>query len=236
MQTYVITGAAQGLGQALCYQLAHSDNQLILLDKDLKTLNLLYDDLEAKYECEPALFPVDLLGANIDHYGELAQALAENYGKLDGVFLNAAILPAFTPVELFDYTQWYEVLHTNLNANFHLIQKTLPLLKAAENGKLIAVLDQEVENHPAYYGAYGVAKAGLEQLMTTVAIENSNTPIDFYNAKLSAFQSNTRSRQFPSENPNTLPTATEMAKHLTKIVLEGLHSEDITKLNMPQSS
>lgn len=232
MSIYLITGAAQGLGRSLSLALAKENNQLILLDKDLKALNYLYDEIISSNElmAEPALYPMDLLGANIDHYQALTTTLETEYGRLDGVFLNAATLPAFTPIEHFDYTQWYEVLHTNLNANFHLIQQTLPLLKQANKSLMVAVLDQNIEEHPAYYGAYGVAKAGLEQLMKTTAKENPETPVCFYNAKLGAFQSNTRSRQFPSENPATLPTSDAAAQQLLNVVLDGLTSELIEKL------
>ena len=232
MSIYVITGAAQGLGRSLSLALAKENNQLILLDKDLKALNYLYDEITSSNElkAEPALYPMDLLGANIDHYQALTSTLEAEYGYLDGVFLNAATLPAFTPIELFDYTQWYEVLHTNLNANFHLIQQTLPLLKQANKSLMVAVLDQNIVEHPAYYGAYGVAKAGLEQLMKSTAKENPGTPVRFYNAKLEAFQSNTRSRQFPSENPATIPTSDVVAIQLLDVVLDGLTSELIEKL------
>lgn len=232
MSTYLITGAAQGLGQSLTLQLAQEKHQLILLDKDLKTLNHLYDEMieKTEYQAIPALFPMDLLGANINDYEQLQKTLLEEYGYLDGIFLSAATLPAFTPIEVFEYSQWYEVLQTNLNANFHLIQQCLPLLKQSKQSFLTAILDQNIEDHPAYYGAYGAAKAGLEQLMKTTAKENSHSPIHFYNAKLDAFQSNTRSRQFPSENPAALPSADEVAEHLLKIVLEDLSSEFIEKL------
>lgn len=232
MSIYLITGAAQGLGRSLSLALAKKSNQLILLDKDLKSLNYLYDEIMNSSElmAEPALYPMDLLGANIDHYQALTSTLEAEYGHLDGVFLNAATLPAFTPIELFDYTQWYEVLHTNLNANFHLIQQTLPLLKQADKSLMVAVLDQNIVEHPAYYGAYGVAKAGLEQLMKSTAKENPGTPVRFYNAKLEAFQSNTRSRQFPSENPATIPTSDAVAQQLLNVVLDDLSSELIEKL------
>jgi len=177
MQTYLITGAAQGLGNALARKLIQANHQVILLDKELKRLNAFYDEI-ADSELDinlVALYPMDLLGANIDNYQELTENLANEYGHIDGVFLNAAILPAFTPIEHFDYMQWYEVLHTNLNANFHLIQQTLPLLSQSDDGKIVAITDNSIIEHPAYYGAYGVAKAGLEQLMKTVAQEIKQT-------------------------------------------------------------
>ena len=214
MKTYLITGAAQGLGKELSKQLAKAGHQVILLDKEMKALNALYDELEASFPNQVALYPMDLLGANIDNYKELQTNLVEAYGHIDGVFLNAAILPAFTPIEHFDYTQWYEVLHTNLNANFHLIQQSLGMMKNASEGKIVAISDKNIEDHPAYYGAYGVAKAGLEQLIKTVAAETKEQNIDCYLANLGTFATEARGRLFPGENPVKLTSAEDMASFI----------------------
>ncbi len=214
MKTYLITGAAQGLGRALTLALAKNGNQLIIIDKDQRTLNNLYDELEEKHDCKPMQLAMDLLGSNNQNYETVGESLEEQLSELDGVFLNAATLPACTPIEHTDFQQWYEVLHTNLNANFHLIQICLKLLSNTPNSKLVAMLDNNVIEAPAYYGAYGVAKAGLEQLMRTVSAETSNTEMTCLVARLPAFQSNTRSRQFPSENPDDIPTAEAIATQI----------------------
>lgn len=227
MKTYLITGAAQGLGKELTKQLISDGNQVILLDKEMKALNKLYDELNSDLA---ALYPIDLLGANIEHYQQLQANIKEGYGHLDGVFLNAAILPAFTPIEHFDYTQWYEVLHTNLNANFHLIQQTLPLLKDSQAAKLVAITDQNITKQPAYYGAYGVAKAGLEQLMRSVAAETENLQLDCYLASLPAFATESRGRLFPGENPVKLKQAAEVANEIIDVVFNSDKNADICKL------
>lgn len=232
MKTILITGAAQGLGRALVQQLAGEQNQLILLDKDKKALEGLYDEIVTQ-ECEPALYPLDLQGASPDDYAQLHDVIQENYGQLDSVFLAAASLPGFTQIEHFESVQWYEVLQVNLNANFHIIHNLLGLLEEASNthtAQIVAILDIEIEKHPAYYGAYGAAKAALEQILITLAAEKKHSNIDFYTAKLEAFQSNTRSRQFPSENPNSLPRPEAIAEHLCDIVFNGLNAENINKL------
>jgi len=232
-KTYLITGAGQGLGRSLTLQLAQNPGQLILLYKDLGALNRVYDEITQASDlpAEPNLYPIDLLGANIDHYREFTQTLTTTFGQLDGVFLNAASHPAFTPILHFDMAQWYEVLHTNLNANFHLIQQTLPLLSQGQTPFLVAISDAGIDEHPAYYGAYGVAKAGLEQLMKTTAAEMPNSGIHFYTAKLMPFQSKTRSILFSSEDPTELPSSDQQAKEILRLVLEGLSSEQIIKLN-----
>jgi NAD(P)-dependent dehydrogenase (short-subunit alcohol dehydrogenase family) len=221
-QTYLITGAAQGLGNAIARELIKQKHQVILLDKELKRLNAFYDEIaESELDINlVALYPMDLLGANIDNYKELTENLANEYGHINGVFLNAATLPAFTPIEHFDFMQWYEVLHTNLNANFHLIQQTLPLLSGAAEGKMIVITDNNVKQHPAYYGAYGVAKAGLEQLIKTVAQETKQTGTHCYLANLETFATESRGRLFPGENPNDLTSAEDMASFILDTVFD----------------
>jgi NAD(P)-dependent dehydrogenase (short-subunit alcohol dehydrogenase family) len=216
MSVTLITGAAQGLGRSLALLQAQSathHTDLVLLDKDQTALNRLYDDivsLEQKH-VEPALFPMDLSGAEPRHFQQLSEALTE-LGGVDNVWLNAAELPAFTPIAHFDEAQWLQLIQTNLTANFYLLKALLPALN--EKANIVAMLDQQPGHNPAYYGAYGVAKAGLAQLVATVAAEHTDRNWHFYQAWLPPFQSNTRSRQFPSENPATLPHHEQMAEQL----------------------
>ncbi len=227
MYTYLITGAAQGLGKSLSTQLVQLGHQVILLDKNQKELNALYDTLNSELI---ALYPMDLLGATLNDYEELQENLSQEFGHLDGVILNAAVLPAFTQIDQFDYQQWYEVLQTNLNANFHLIQNTLPLLSNSAQGKLLAVLDDSTTQHPAYYGAYGVAKAGLKQLMTTLGAEQKNSTINVYTVTLEPFATSNRGRLFPGENPMKLPMPDEIAQRILAQLLENKSHESIRVL------
>lgn len=228
MQTYLITGAAQGLGKSLTTQLVQQGHQVILLDKNLKALNALYDELDSPLT---SLYPMDLLGATLNDYEALQENLQQEFGFLNGVILNAAILPAFTQIDQFDCQQWYEIIQTNLNANVHLIQNTLPLLiNATGGGKLLAVLDESVKKHPAYYGAYGVAKAGLEQLMITLAAEQTHSEIDIYTALLEPFATSNRGRLFPGENPMKLPMPDKIAQRILAQLLENKPHKSITVL------
>ena len=216
MSATLITGAGQGLGRSLALAIAktaQTPTDLVLLDKDESALNQLYDTLMALENplVAPALMPMDLSGAEPRHFQQLSQALIE-MGGVETLWLNAAALPAFTPIAHFDEAQWLTLLQTNLTANFYLLKALLPALTS--QAAIVAVLDQQPLDAPAYYGAYGVAKAGLAQLVNTMAAEHSDQNWHFYQAWLPAFQSNTRSRQFPSENPATLPHHEQMADEL----------------------
>ena len=79
MKTYLITGAAQGLGRELAISLAKKNNKLILLDKDITTLNLFYDDLIKNFNCDVTLIPMDLLGATNQDYEQVKENLLKEY-------------------------------------------------------------------------------------------------------------------------------------------------------------
>jgi len=232
-KTYLITGAASGLGRTLTEKLFALGHECILVDKDLKLLNRLYDELHQgrQDEGQIALYPMNLLGTDLNEYQTFGDVIAKEFAQLDGVFLNAASMPAFTPIDSFDFKQWYEVLHTNLNANFHLIQQTLPAVLKAK-GKIVALSDTDAFDKPAYYGAYGVAKAGLEQLLNTLSKEHCEKCLECVIARAPAFATETRGRLFPGENPLSLPQTTDIADELlAKLGIDGKAKSDLIEMN-----
>lgn len=221
-KTFVITGAAHGLGQALSRQLHQPNHQLILIDKDLKALNRLYDELEQDGWQNVYLFPMDLLGSAQQEFAQLSEGL-QGFEHIDGLILNAGILPALTPIEHFDAMQWYEVMQTNLNANFHLIQACLNSLKQAQCPWLVAISDQALgdqEHRPqAYYGAYSVAKAGLEQLIRLTQTEHAQH-FNSLIARLPAIAGHFRSKLYPGEPPCQNLEAEQAAQIIIATLLE----------------
>lgn len=226
-KVFLITGAANGLGRALAEQLNQEQHQLILIDKDIKALNKFYDELDASGWKNIFLFPMDLAGSAQAEFEQLAEGLA-GFPQLDGLFLNAGILPALTPIEHFDALQWYEVMQTNLNANFHLIQTCLPKLKHSQQAWLVSISDQAVQNNPSYYGAYAVSKAGLEQLTRLVCVENPC--IQGTIARLPALASHFRSKVYPGEPPCQNESLESAAERILKSLQSTAHYPDIEKI------
>ncbi|HIQ41029.1 MAG TPA: SDR family NAD(P)-dependent oxidoreductase [Sulfurivirga caldicuralii] len=209
-QTAFITGAGGALGHALSLKLAETHQHIVLHDANLSLLEPVYDAIEAAGQGQPALFPLDFRQAGANEFNQLAQALEENYAQIDTLVLNAASLPAFTPLAHFDPMQWYEVLQINLNAHFHILQATLPLLKSG--AAVIAISDEAIAQPKAYYGAYAVAKAGLEQLIRLLSSERDDLTCRI--VRLPPFQSDLRQRLFPGADNTRLPSAKEMAQRV----------------------
>lgn len=208
--TALITGAGSALGRALSHRLAQTHQHLVLHDADLPLLESVYDEIEAQSTCQPAMFPLNFKLAGAAEYQQLAQALQEQGYRIDTLVLNAASLPAFTPLAHFDPAQWYEVLQVNLNAHFHVLQACIPVL--VETAEVIAISDDALDAPKPYYGAYGVAKSGLETLIKL--LQNEQETLKCRIERVPPFQSEMRLRLFPGADNSRLPTVEEIADQL----------------------
>ncbi len=167
----LLTGAANGIGRALADAAAAHGATLVLLDKDVHGLELAYDEIVAAGHPQPALYPMDLAGAGPNDYTTLASTLMSEFGRLDGLIHNAAELGALVPVSNVDIELWFKTLQTDLNAPCLLTMACLELLNASPDASVIFSSDAVGRHGKAYWGAYGVAKAGLECFMQILADE-----------------------------------------------------------------
>ena len=149
-----------------------------MLDKDVHGLEQGYDDIVAAGHTEPALYPMDLQGAVPDDYTQLANKLQDEFGRLDGLVHNAAQLGALVPFANFSNELWLQTVQVNLHAPYLLTTACLGLLNASKDASIIFTADEAGRKGKAYWGAYGVSKAGLEGFMQILADElECNTPV-----------------------------------------------------------
>ena len=168
----LVTGAGDGIGKEVSKAMAMLGATVILLGRTTRKLEELYDQIMEQGGTEPVIKPFNLEGAAPNDYQQLIDAIQENLGRLDGLFNNAAFLGALAPVELHDLEIWYKVLQVNLNGPLMLTRAALPLLRAAEDASILFTADKVGRQGKAYWGAYGVAKAGLENLSAILADEH----------------------------------------------------------------
>ncbi|MEX0384545.1 SDR family NAD(P)-dependent oxidoreductase [Spiribacter pallidus] len=171
-QRLLITGAAGGLGSAVAATAAAEGADLVLLDRDIKGLEALHDDIEAKGHPRPALYPLDYLSAAPDDYAELATGIAADLGGIEQLLHTAADAGDATPMALYDPQTWLKTLHININGAFLVTQALLPMLRE-QAGRVIFVDDHDAHHRRAATGAYGVSKAALMGMMRVIAAEHS---------------------------------------------------------------
>lgn len=173
----LVTGAGSGLGRAIAKDCAAHGATVILLGRTVKKLELTYDQIVDAGGPEPAIFPMDLAGAQWGDYEKLAQAIEREFGRLDGLVHNAALFDSLRPMAEVKPPDWLNAMQVNLNAPYFLTQLCLPLLGKSEDGSIVFVTDHVGRDGQAFWGPYGIAKAGLSSLATIWQKELKNTSI-----------------------------------------------------------
>jgi NAD(P)-dependent dehydrogenase (short-subunit alcohol dehydrogenase family) len=203
----LITGASGGFGRALALECARAGASVILSGRNGAKLDRLYDEIEALGAPKPAIAQLDLAAATAADYDRLADTIAREFGKLDGLVHAAALLGDRTPIEQYDVPLWCKVLHVNLTAPFILTQVLLPNLRKSPDASVIFV-SSSVANRPrAFWGAYGVSKAGLEAVRGILSQELEREPnIRFNSLNPGRMRTAMRAAAYPAEDPNTLPS------------------------------
>jgi NAD(P)-dependent dehydrogenase (short-subunit alcohol dehydrogenase family) len=195
----LITGASRGIGASLAIHAGKLGANCILLGRNLRNLEAVYDEIVKAGGSEPSIINMDLLKSDIEAYQQLAERIQGSYGRLDAIIHNATHVPQLTPVEHYDIAHWYKVMQTNVNAAFILTQALLPLLKQSDQGSIIFTTGGYAQGK-AYWGAHACAYAATEALMRTLADELSNTKIRVNCIQPTATNTDFRRKIYPAEN------------------------------------
>ncbi|HXA36077.1 MAG TPA: YciK family oxidoreductase [Steroidobacteraceae bacterium] len=202
----LITGAGSGLGAALAVECARADASVILSGRNAVKLERVYDEIETLGKPQPAIARLDLATATAVDYDHLAANIGSEFGKLDGVVHAAGLLGDRTPLEQYDVPTWCRVLHVNLTAPFILTQVLLPNLRNSNDASVIFVSSGVVTNPRPFWGAYAVAKSGLESVRSMWSQELEGEPnIRVNSVNPGRMRTAMRAAAYPAEDPNTVP-------------------------------
>ena len=201
----LVTGANRGFGLAITMDLSKAGATVIMLGRDLGSLEYAYDAVvDAGYN-EPILYPLDLEGATPENYQELQDNVLEKFDKLDGLIHNAAILGAQMPIEQYDIKLWYSTLQINLSAPFMLTQFLIPALVKSEDARILFLSSSVGREARAYWGAYSVSKFGIEGFAKTLSEELEKTNISVNTVDPGKLRTVMRRTAYPAEDSSTVP-------------------------------
>ncbi len=215
--TALVTGAAGALGEALVERLSGDGWDVVALDRDRRSLERLHDRL-AESGTAPLIVPLDLAGCGPEQFAELADALGRQFETLELLIHAAAEFKSLRPLAHHPAEEWMQVLQAGLTGPFLLSQALLPLMQAGEGSRMVWVADDPAGKRKAYWGAYGVAQSGREALASILAAECRADGPQIVTVDPGPFYSPLRSRAWPAENPNELPTAGQAAERVLSVL------------------
>ena len=200
----LVTGAHGGLGAEAAKACARAGATVVLLGRKLPKLNRVYDAVKALGP-EPALYPVDLAGADPADYAELAEKIATELGGLHGVLHCAAEFTGLAPLEATGPEAFVRCLHVNLTAPWLLTQACLPWLRKSGDSAVVFTTDDPARVGKAYWGAYGLAKQGLAALVRQLSAETDQTPVRVCGLEPGPMRTDLRARAYADEAQLRVP-------------------------------
>ena len=163
----LITGGTRGIGAAISLSQARSGTHLFV--------NYLRDETSAEKlssEAEKKGARVTLLHGNVgdpDAIASLFTEIKKHTDRLDSL-VHCAALGVFKPLSELREKDWDISMNVNAKALLLLAQGTLPLMKK-QGGRIVAISSLGARRFTPNYGAIGVSKSALENVVRTLAVE-----------------------------------------------------------------
>jgi NAD(P)-dependent dehydrogenase (short-subunit alcohol dehydrogenase family) len=198
----LVTGASRGIGAATAEALAAAGAHVILTARTAQALEQVEERIHGAGGTA-TIAPMDLTDA--ENIGKLAQAVAERWGSLDILILNAAMLGSLSPVEHLDPKELERVFKLNVFANQAVIAAFDPLLRRAEKADVIGITSSVGEEPRAFWGGYGASKAAFDTLLGAYADETAHAGrLCVQIIDPGATRTRMRQLAFPGEEPGSL--------------------------------
>jgi NAD(P)-dependent dehydrogenase (short-subunit alcohol dehydrogenase family) len=169
----IVTGASSGVGAATATALAAAGASVVLVGRREDALKA-QADVVAEAGAEALAVPADM--AEPDSPARIAAACRDRFGRIDGVVNNAAVV-RHRPLADWDTADFDRHLATNVRGPYFLIQAVVPDLAASPVRSIVNISSSSGAMHLSGQSVYGMTKAALNYLTTSLAGELAATGI-----------------------------------------------------------
>jgi NAD(P)-dependent dehydrogenase (short-subunit alcohol dehydrogenase family) len=168
----VVTGAAKGMGDAMCEALAREGASVVVAARDTGPLAALVERLARVEGAGGRHLAVPTDVTREDQVAALAARAHKEFGRVD-ILVNAAgtIGPIETPLHKIPPEEWDRVLTVNLRGVFLCCRAFVPGMIERRYGKIINVAGTSGLRGYRYRAAYSSSKWAVRGLTRTLALE-----------------------------------------------------------------
>lgn len=159
----VVTGASQGLGEALSLRLSGEGCLVAVCDINYEGAKAVAD------KCENAI-AVAMDVTKYDQCENMVKTVVEKFGTIDILVCNAAILKSGDIYNL-SSDVFKLVVDVNLNGYFNTVKAVAPVMLAKKSGSIIQINSKSGKKGSNKNGAYAASKFGGIGLTQSLALE-----------------------------------------------------------------
>jgi sorbitol-6-phosphate 2-dehydrogenase len=164
----LVTGGAQGLGQALSMRLAQEGAHILVADINEESAKATAAEIMAGSDRKAIALKVDVTD-EVQVAGMVGRVVQE-FGRLDIVVSNAGILIAEEVTE-FPAEKWRAVINVNLFGYFLVAKHAAKVMKEQRSGVIIQVNSKSGKKGSFKNSAYAASKFGGIGLTQSIALE-----------------------------------------------------------------
>jgi sorbitol-6-phosphate 2-dehydrogenase len=164
----VVTGGAQGLGQAICGALAKAGCNVAIADMKEEAAQATASEISKATGRKAFAMKTNVTEeADVE---KLFDRTVKEFGCVDIVVANAAILIA-EPIAEANAEKWRAVMNVNLFGNFLTMKHACRVMKPQKRGVIIQINSKSGKKGSAANSAYAATKFGGIGLVQSVALE-----------------------------------------------------------------
>jgi len=164
----LVTGGAQGLGEAICLRLAHEGAHVAVADLNLERAEQVAAEIVAQTGRRALAVRVDVTDEG--QVEGMVRRTLDEFGRLDVLVSNAGILIA-EGVDEFPADRWRAVIEVNLVGYFLCAKHAARVMKAQRSGAIIQINSKSGKQGSYKSSAYAASKFGGIGLTQSIALE-----------------------------------------------------------------
>lgn len=174
----IITGANQGLGQAIAARFVESGASVLLVARGEERLHQVADEL--RRNARPGQVVAEYAG-DVSHPEDCQAIVTRALETLPGLMIlvnNAGIYGPIGCIEDNDWDEWIRAIQTNLFGTVLMCRAVLPHLRTQGYGKIINLSGGGATAPLPRFSAYAASKAAVVRFTETLAEETRDAHID----------------------------------------------------------
>jgi NAD(P)-dependent dehydrogenase (short-subunit alcohol dehydrogenase family) len=167
MGSYLVTGAASGIGLATAGALARDGHRVFALDRDAARLGTAFEGLAGLDGPPPEPIVADV--ADPAAVAAALEGIARRTDALDGL-VNSAGIVCVVPFEDLTADDLVTTYRVNVVGTFLVLQAALPLLRASASPSVVNLASQAGKIASKYLAAYCASKAAVISMTRSAAL------------------------------------------------------------------